>query len=221
MSRRATPAVIRTELGPGVLAAPRRALGGGDRPGTRPATCRRSGRRSGRTSAGSAGRTAPGPASASTRSWPDADRPGALAADHRGVAEAVRSGWADAGVCLRLVSEEAGLDFLGVRQEAYDLCFPTRWEGDPRLQALVQAVRSPAYRRSLGELPGYDSTAAGGVAPSELKSGEDRKPLARSRLVDHHLGRLDDRLDRVPAFRPSASAEPRVMAPPVRRCRRS
>jgi molybdate-binding protein/transcriptional regulator with XRE-family HTH domain len=90
-------------------------------------------------------------------------RPRRLAADHRGVAEAVRGGWADAGVCLRLVSEDAGLDFLGVRREAYDLCFPTRWEDDPRLKALVQAVRSPAYRRSLGELPGYDSTVAGAL----------------------------------------------------------
>jgi molybdate-binding protein len=88
-------------------------------------------------------------------------RPRHVAADHRAVAEAVRGGWADAGVCIRLVSEEAGLDFLGVRQEAYDLCFPTRWENEARLKALVQAVRSPAYRRVLGELPGYDSTVAG------------------------------------------------------------
>jgi molybdate-binding protein len=105
-------------------------------------------------------------------------RPRRTAADHRGVAEAVRGGWADAGVCLRLVSEEAGLDFLGVRQEAYDLCFPTRWEGDPRLKALVQAVRSTAYRRSLGELPGYDSTAAGAL--HRVSAGSD--PLGRGRL---------------------------------------
>ena len=89
--------------------------------------------------------------------------PKRLAADHRGVAEAIRSGWADAGVCLRLVGEEAGLDFLGVRQEAYDICFPTRWEDDPRLKSLVQAVRSSSYRRSLGDLPGYDGTSAGAL----------------------------------------------------------
>ena len=83
------------------------------------------------------------------------------ASDHRGVAEAVKSGWADAGVCLRLVSEEAGLDFLGVRQEAYDLCFPARWEGDIRIQALLNVVRSPSYRKALGELPGYDSVETG------------------------------------------------------------
>jgi molybdate-binding protein/transcriptional regulator with XRE-family HTH domain len=84
-----------------------------------------------------------------------------MASDHRGVAEAVRSGCADAGVCLRLVSEEAGLDFLGVREEAYDLCFPDRWEQDPRIQALLKAVRSPAYRESLGEVPGYNSAETG------------------------------------------------------------
>jgi molybdate-binding protein/DNA-binding XRE family transcriptional regulator len=87
--------------------------------------------------------------------------PRRVATDHRGVAEAIRSGWADAGVCLRLVSEEAGLDFLGVRQEAYDLCFPARWQQDPRIQALLKAVRSPGYRQALGELPGYDSAETG------------------------------------------------------------
>jgi molybdate-binding protein len=87
--------------------------------------------------------------------------PRCVATDHRGVAEAIRSGWADAGVCLRLVSEEAGLDFLGVRLEAYDLCFPARWEADPRIQALLNVVRSTAYRQALGELPGYDSAETG------------------------------------------------------------
>jgi hypothetical protein len=34
-------------------------------------------------------------------------------------------------------------------------------EGDPRVQALIEAVRSPAYRGLIGELPGYDSTETG------------------------------------------------------------
>lgn len=86
-----------------------------------------------------------------------------LATDHRGVTEAVRNGWADAGVCLRLVSEEAGLDFLGVRQEDYDLCLPAWWKSDYRLRALVNIVRSSSYRRALGELPGYNSKEAGEI----------------------------------------------------------
>lgn len=89
--------------------------------------------------------------------------PRRLARDHRGVAEAVRAGWADAGVCLRLAGEEAGLGFIPVRQEAYDLCFPAALADDPRLRALVAALRSPAYRRLLGELPGYDSRDTGAL----------------------------------------------------------
>jgi molybdate-binding protein/DNA-binding XRE family transcriptional regulator len=86
-----------------------------------------------------------------------------VASGHQGVAEAIRSGWADAGVCLRLVSEEAGLSFLGVRQEAYDLCFPAEWEGDLRIQALLDVVRSSTYRRALRELPGYQSEETGAL----------------------------------------------------------
>jgi molybdate-binding protein/DNA-binding XRE family transcriptional regulator len=84
-----------------------------------------------------------------------------LARDHRGVAEAVRAGWADAGVCVRLAGEEAGLGFLPVREEVYDLCIADAARDDPRLRALVAAVRSPAYRRRLAELPGYAAAGAG------------------------------------------------------------
>jgi molybdate-binding protein len=75
----------------------------------------------------------------------------------------VRCGWADVGVCLRLVSEEAGLRFLGVRDEAYDLCYAAAAEADPRIRALVRVVRSSAYRALLDDLPGYECTGAGEV----------------------------------------------------------
>jgi molybdate-binding protein/DNA-binding XRE family transcriptional regulator len=87
------------------------------------------------------------------------------ASDHWGVAEAVRSGWADVGVCLRLVSDEAGLRFLGVREEAYDLCFTADAAADPRIQGLIRTMRSASYRRLLGDLPGYDSSETGEVRP--------------------------------------------------------
>jgi molybdate-binding protein len=89
------------------------------------------------------------------------DKPRREARDHRGVAEAIRCGWADVGVCVRLVSEDAGLEFLSVRDETYDLCFASAATGDRRIQALVAAVRSESYRRMLGELPGYDARQAG------------------------------------------------------------
>ena len=101
-------------------------------------------------------------------------RPVRLARDHRGVAEALRSGWADAGVCLRLASEEAGLEFLSVRREDYDLVFPRSLQDDPRLKALVRVVRSAAYRRLLGDLPGYDAAQTGELEWTTAGSSRSR-----------------------------------------------
>ncbi len=83
------------------------------------------------------------------------------AADHRGVAEAVRAGWADAGICLRLTSDEANLSFLEVRRESYEICYPDALAHDPRLESLIGVARSNSYRSMLGELSGYDSTHTG------------------------------------------------------------
>jgi molybdate-binding protein/DNA-binding XRE family transcriptional regulator len=83
------------------------------------------------------------------------------ARSHRGVAEAIRGDWADAGVCLRLASEEADLSFLSVRREPYEICFPDSLAEDPRLAAFANVVRSSHYRRLLGELPGYDTSHTG------------------------------------------------------------
>jgi molybdate-binding protein len=87
--------------------------------------------------------------------------PKLVAHDHRGVANAIRCGWADIGVCLRLTAEEAGLHFLSVREESYDLCYPDSLSADPRVQALLSVLRSPGYRRLLGDLPGYDASTTG------------------------------------------------------------
>lgn len=78
-----------------------------------------------------------------------------VARDHRGVVEAIRSGWADVGVCLRLASEEGQLAFLPVSEENYDLCFRRDQAADPRIVALTRAVRSTEYRGLLNDLPGY------------------------------------------------------------------
>lgn len=78
-----------------------------------------------------------------------------VARDHRGVVEAIRSGWADVGVCVRLASEEGQLAFLPVGEENYDLCFRRDQAADPRIVALVNTIQSSEYRQLLAELPGY------------------------------------------------------------------
>jgi molybdate-binding protein/DNA-binding XRE family transcriptional regulator len=98
-------------------------------------------------------------------------RPVRIARDHRGVAEALRNGCADAGVCVRLASEEAGLEFLSVRLEDYDLVFAKSLQDDPRIQALVRVVRSASYRRLLRDLPGYDVAQTGELEWTSSKAG--------------------------------------------------
>ena len=93
------------------------------------------------------------------RPWPTH-----LAGDHRGVADAIRNGWADAGVCVRLAGEEAGLGFISVRKEPYDLCYLAEQEDDPRVQTLVRTVRSRAFRSDLSALPGYHTQETGVVS---------------------------------------------------------
>lgn len=84
-----------------------------------------------------------------------------IASDHRGVAEAVRSGWADAGVTPRVVASESGLEFLPVRTESYDLCVAAELMEDRRFRALLTVLQSPRYRRLMGDVPGHQATAAG------------------------------------------------------------
>jgi molybdate-binding protein/DNA-binding XRE family transcriptional regulator len=82
---------------------------------------------------------------------------------HAAVAEAVRAGWAEAGVCVRFSATEAGLNFLPVRTETLDLCFSTASQHDPRIQALVRLLRGRACRRFISELPGYDARETGAI----------------------------------------------------------
>ena len=80
---------------------------------------------------------------------------------HAAVAEAVRAGWAEAGVCVRFSAAEAGLNFLPVRTETMDLGFHAAHQHDPRLLALVRLLRTRAYRQRISELPGYDGRETG------------------------------------------------------------
>jgi molybdate-binding protein/DNA-binding XRE family transcriptional regulator len=83
------------------------------------------------------------------------------ARDHRSVADAIRNGWADAGICLRLVSDEAGLRFLPIRQEIYEWCIPSGGPDEILLQALRNTIQSSSYRKLLQDLPGYDPRDCG------------------------------------------------------------
>lgn len=95
--------------------------------------------------------------------------PKRIAKDHHGVVEAIRCGWADYGVCVRLVAEDARLKFLSVRQEAYDLVYRQHDDHDDRLRAMWTVLRSPRYRQLLSELPGYDISPLGEMESCDVE----------------------------------------------------
>ena len=94
---------------------------------------------------------------------------------HAAVAEAVRAGWAGAGVCVRFSAEEAGLNFLPVRTEALDLCFPAAIRHDPRIQALVRLLQGRACRRLISELPGYEARETGEIMALTSETTKEQK----------------------------------------------
>jgi putative molybdopterin biosynthesis protein len=80
---------------------------------------------------------------------------------HIAVALAVKSGEADAGMCVYSAAKALGLPFVPVADEQYELAFRREHADDPRLAALIEAIRSPAFREILGRLGGYSTAETG------------------------------------------------------------
>ncbi|MCK9579131.1 MAG: molybdopterin biosynthesis protein [Methanoregula sp.] len=80
---------------------------------------------------------------------------------HIAVALAVKSGEADAGMCVYSAAKALGLPFVPVASERYELAFRREHADDPRLVALIEAIRSPAFREILTRLGGYDTKETG------------------------------------------------------------
>ncbi|MFA6333456.1 MAG: molybdopterin biosynthesis protein [Methanoregula sp.] len=80
---------------------------------------------------------------------------------HIAVALAVKSGEAEAGLCVYSAAKALGLSFVPVSQERYELAIRKEHADDPRVRALVAAIRSPAFKAILERLGGYDTTETG------------------------------------------------------------
>ncbi len=79
------------------------------------------------------------------------------------IAQAVRAGRADCGIATRAVAHAAGLDFVPLAWERFDLVLRQRSYFLPGPQALFRFMRANAFRDRAGELTGYDTGAAGEV----------------------------------------------------------
>lgn len=83
------------------------------------------------------------------------------ATTHIAVALAVKSGEADAGMCVFSAAKALGLPFVPVAKEQYEIAVRKDTIGDPRIAALIDAIRSQRFRETLVNLGGYDTTRTG------------------------------------------------------------
>ncbi len=83
------------------------------------------------------------------------------ATTHLAVALAVKSGEADAGMCVYSAAKILGLRFVSVASERYELAIRKEHFTDPRVAALVDLIASSDFRATLDHLGGYDSRETG------------------------------------------------------------
>ena len=79
------------------------------------------------------------------------------------VGQAVRAGRVDCGVATRAIAHAAGLDFVPLTWEHFDLVLRQRDYFLPGPQALFKFVRTAALRERAKELAGYDVGDGGDV----------------------------------------------------------
>lgn len=74
---------------------------------------------------------------------------------HTAVAALVEAGSADAGLGIYSAAKMYGLGFVPVCEEQYDLLVPDHAWDTPMVQALIEALRSDAFRARMEALGGY------------------------------------------------------------------
>jgi len=79
------------------------------------------------------------------------------------IAQAIRAGRTDCGIATRSVARSAGLDFLPLTWERFDLVMRQRDHFMKGPQALFDFMRQAGFRDRASELGGYDVSDAGAV----------------------------------------------------------
>lgn len=79
------------------------------------------------------------------------------------LAATIREGRADCGLAIASVAREAGLDFVPLHQERFDIACRRRIYLDPPMQTLFGFARSEIFRAKAAALGGYDVGRTGDV----------------------------------------------------------
>lgn len=86
---------------------------------------------------------------------------------HLGVATRIASNAADVGVGIEAAAQQLGLAFLPLVPEDYFLLVARSSLEFAPLQALINVLREPAFRRRVSQLAGYDTSEAGEIVRLE------------------------------------------------------
>lgn len=82
---------------------------------------------------------------------------------HPDIAQAIRSGHADCGVATRAVAGAAGVGFVPLCVERFDLLMRQRDYIRPPLQTSLKLLADPRFAGRAEELGGLDVSAAGSI----------------------------------------------------------
>jgi len=89
---------------------------------------------------------------------------GTKAANHDEVARLVQWGVVDAGVAIEAAALAAGLDFIPVSEERFDLVVPEVLLDQGPVARFLNLIDQPSFRAEAYALPGYDLSIAGHAA---------------------------------------------------------
>ena len=104
------------------------------------------------------------------------------------IAQAVRAGRADCGIATRSVAQAAGLDFVPLTWERFDLVLRQRDYFLPGPQALFDFVRGRAFRDRAAELRGYDVAETRSRPARQLRLAiSRRRGLEKTRVRRHEM----------------------------------
>lgn len=93
---------------------------------------------------------------------------GPLASGHEDVAHLVRCGAADVGVAIESVALNAGLSFVPISEERFDLIVPAATAEATPVRRLLEALDEPGFKAEARYLPGYDCAWSGEVTTLEV-----------------------------------------------------
>ena len=86
---------------------------------------------------------------------------GPLALGHMDVARLVACGAADVGVAIEAAALAAGLEFVPLTQERFDLVIPAALASSAPVSRLVDTLDDRGFRQDVAHMPGYDGSICG------------------------------------------------------------